>query len=103
MVIDIRPRSPRKEQSRGADLLVSEPNLNPVLQIVTVLLLATTTLMLAARLLTSFILKSKRSAGLEDILILISFAGLVTCELLGALVNMRSGVWHWRGCDIACS
>lgn len=76
-------RSPQADtQSGTTGLVVTESNLNPILQIVTWILLATATLMLTFRLLTRFFLKSKRTPGLEDILILVSYVCLGICSPL---------------------
>lgn len=54
-------------------IVVTQFNLNPVLQIVTWLLLAIMTLLLVFRLLATFFLKEKRELGLEDIFVLVSY------------------------------
>lgn len=65
-------------QSGSAGVVVTQSDLNPVLQIVTWLLLAITTLMLGFRLLASFFLKAKRVPGQEDVFILISYVCWIT-------------------------
>lgn len=74
MLMAVLSRSPQGDAQTGSTgLVVTESNLNPVLQVITWLLLAITTLMLAFRFLTSFFLKSKRTPGLEDIFIIVSY------------------------------
>lgn len=63
-------RSPQsRAQSQTGGITVTPSNLNPVVQIVTWLLLALVSLMLGFRLLTRSFLKSNRKPGLEDILL----------------------------------
>lgn len=68
-------RSPQASdaESGSAGIVVTQSDLNPILQVITWLLLAITTLMLGFRLLASFFLKGKRVPGWEDIFILISY------------------------------
>lgn len=72
-VITIRSPQEGATQAGPGGIVVSQSDLNPILQIVTWLLLAITTLMLGFRLLASFFIKAKRVPGWEDVLILISY------------------------------
>lgn len=67
-------RSPDSGTSSGAGGIVVTPfNLNPVVQIVTWLLLALTSLMLCFRVLTRYFLKATRKVGWEDALVIVAY------------------------------
>ena len=55
------------------ELTITESNLNPVLSIVTWLLLALMSLTLGFRLLTRFFLKANQAVGLEDFFIVAAY------------------------------
>lgn len=86
-------------QTSQPDSVRNDSNLNPVLQMVTWLLLAAATLMLFFRLLAKFFLKGNRTPGWEEGFILVSY---VSCVLLLtmrlALTDTYSilGVWSRR-------
>lgn len=54
-------------------IIINESNLNPLLQIVTWLLLAFTTLVLLFRLFTNILVKARMPVALEDLLFLSAF------------------------------
>lgn len=57
----------------GSRITITDSNLNPVVQIVTWLLLAFTSLVLSFRLFTNIIVKGRMPVSLEDLLFLSSF------------------------------
>lgn len=61
--------------SPSLGLFVTDHDLSPVLQIITWILLAVTTLMLVFRLLTRFVLKGHRKVGWEEGFIVAAFVG----------------------------
>lgn len=63
--------------SRSNRITISDLNLNPVLQIVTWLLLAFTTLVLLFRLFTNILVKARRPVSLEDLLFLSAYVSHV--------------------------
>lgn len=83
------PRSPQSGvQSEPTGIVVTDSNLNPVIQIVTWLLLALVSLTLCFRLLTRFFLKAHRKPGPEDILIFGSYV-CQTFQILNLLLTLR--------------
>lgn len=58
-------------------IIINESNLNPLLQIVTWLLLAFTTLVLLFRLFTNILVKARMPVALEDLLFLSAFVRYV--------------------------
>lgn len=54
-------------------ITITESNLNPILQVVTWLLLAFTTLALSFRLFTNIIVKARMPVSMEDLLFLSAF------------------------------
>lgn len=69
-------------------ITITESNLNPVLQIVTWLLLAFTSLVLSFRLFTNIIVKGRMPVTLEDLLFLSSFVCIIWH--LSLFSNIRS-------------
>lgn len=63
--------------SQSDRITISDSNLNPVLQIVSWLLLAFTTLVLSFRLFTNIIVKGRMPVSLEDLLFLFAFVRFV--------------------------
>lgn len=59
--------------SQSDRIIISDSNLNPVLQIVSWLLLAFTSLVLSFRLFTNIIVKGRMPVSLEDLLFLAAF------------------------------
>ena len=57
----------------SSGITVTSRNLNPILQVVTWLLLALTTLMVCFRFLTRYFLKTTRQLGLEDGFMILAF------------------------------
>ena len=55
------------------EIAITESNLNPVISIVTWLLLALMSLTLGFRLLTRFFLKANQTVGLEDMYIIAAY------------------------------
>ncbi|KAI1079889.1 hypothetical protein F5B20DRAFT_541531 [Whalleya microplaca] len=64
----------RDSTPEGRRTMVSESNLNPILQMITWLLLAIMSLMLCFRQLTRCFIKASKSFSWEDLLVLVSFA-----------------------------
>ncbi|KAI1762687.1 hypothetical protein GGR53DRAFT_500385 [Hypoxylon sp. FL1150] len=64
----------RDNVPKGKGVMVSESNLNPIIQMTTWLLLAIMSLMLCFRQLTRCFIKASRSFSWEDLLVLVSFA-----------------------------
>lgn len=73
--------------SRSNRITISDSNLNPVLQIVTWLLLAFTTLVLLFRLFTNILVKARRPVSLEDLLFLSAYVRCVV--IFSRLPRMR--------------
>lgn len=75
-------------------IVVTDTNLNPILQMMTWLLLAMTALMLCFRFLTKFFLKTNQRFGWEEVLITLAFVRGMTFLLLGSgfvLVGLTKG------------
>jgi len=64
-------------------IVVTDDNVNPIIQMTTWLLVALTSLMLCFRILTRFFLKANSPFGLEEILILSAFVSLNSQLLRG--------------------
>lgn len=72
--------------SQSDRITISDSNLNPVLQIVSWLLLAFTALALSFRLFTNVIVKGRMPVSLEDMLFLAAFVRfMASCFSLGQL------------------
>jgi hypothetical protein len=62
----------------NAHIVVTDSNLNPIIQIITWILLAAATLMLSFRLLSKHFLRASRVLGWEDVFIFWAFVRLIT-------------------------
>ncbi|OTA93981.1 hypothetical protein M434DRAFT_282681 [Hypoxylon sp. CO27-5] len=77
MLSALRRASEEAAQTPPVGIVVTESNMNPILQMTTWLLLALTSLMLCFRFLTKFFLKTNQRFGWEEMLITAAFlAGL---------------------------
>ncbi|KAH9897508.1 hypothetical protein F4778DRAFT_771912 [Xylariomycetidae sp. FL2044] len=65
---DVGPRGPQSDR-----ITITDSNLNPVLQIVSWLLLAFSTMVLLFRLFTNILIKAQKPSSLEDLLFLSAF------------------------------
>ena len=65
--------SPHSAEMEARRIAVTGSNLNPILQVITWLLLAVVTLMLFFRLVAKFFLKARQAPGWEDAFILASY------------------------------
>ncbi|KAI2635819.1 hypothetical protein GGS26DRAFT_589485 [Hypomontagnella submonticulosa] len=73
MFVGVRRAGDGADGPKLGGIFVDEFNLNPILQVITWLLLALCTLMVGFRLLTKFYIKSSRALLLEDIFILSAY------------------------------